>query len=181
MPDATTYTTIGAILAIAASICNAVGYTVQKKGHNRLKEYNKDKEDNEKKRLIKEKIWATGFSIYLIGGLLNAASLFYAPQSLVLPLSAITLLANTVLATKVLDEPFFKADILGVVSVMIGSVLAVMFGPRTAGGEATMNELKLGWSDTDFFYFLFIFIKKFIFIFCFFYFYLYFIVFFFFL
>ena len=95
MSDAQTQTTIGAFIAIAASIFNAVGYTVQKKGHNKLKEYNKDLPDKEKKKLIKEKTWATGFSIYLIGGLLNAVSLFYAPQSLVLPLSAITLVANT--------------------------------------------------------------------------------------
>lgn len=93
--DAGTYTTIGAMLAIGASIFNAVGYTVQKKGHLRLKEYNKDKSEHEKKRLIKEKVWAIGFSIYLVGGLLNAVSLFFAPQSLVLPLSAVTLVANT--------------------------------------------------------------------------------------
>lgn len=93
--DAGLYTTIGAMIAIAASIFNAIGYTVQKKGHIRLKQYNADKSDKEKKRLIKEKVWATGFAIYLIGGLLNAVSLFYAPQSLVLPLSAITLVANT--------------------------------------------------------------------------------------
>eukprot|EP01084_Bolivina_argentea_P204942 350080_1 len=153
---ATTATTIGAILAIAASIFNAVGYTIQKKGHNRLKEYNKDKEDSEKKTLVKEKIWAIGFAIYLVGGLLNAGSLFYAPQSLVLPLSAITLVANTMLATKVLGEPFFKADIFGILAVIIGSILAVLFGPRTAGGEATMNELKLRWGDRDFFLFFII-------------------------
>lgn len=88
-------TTIGAFLAIAASVFNAIGYTVQKKGHTRLKEFNKGKEDSEKKRLIKEKVWALGFGIYLIGGVLNAFSLFFAPQSLVLPLSAITLVANT--------------------------------------------------------------------------------------
>jgi len=151
--DAQTYTIIGAIIAIAASIFNAVGYTVQKKGHNNLKIFNHDKPDSEKKKLIKEKTWATGFSIYLIGGLLNAVSLFYAPQSLVLPLSAITLVANTMLATKVLDEPFFKSDIIGMLAVIIGSVLAVIFGPRTAGGEATMNELKERWGDSGYFLF----------------------------
>lgn len=37
------------------------------------------------------------------------------------------------LATKILGEPFFKADIFGMLSVITGSVLAVIFGPRTAG------------------------------------------------
>eukprot|EP00484_Ammonia_sp_Unknown_P021113 CAMPEP_0197036546 /NCGR_PEP_ID=MMETSP1384-20130603/14021_1 /TAXON_ID=29189 /ORGANISM="Ammonia sp." /LENGTH=627 /DNA_ID=CAMNT_0042466735 /DNA_START=142 /DNA_END=2025 /DNA_ORIENTATION=+ len=153
MADASADTTTGAMIAIAASIFNAVGYTVQKKGHNRLKEYNKDKTKEDRKRLINERIWAIGFAIYLIGGLLNAVALFYAPQSLVLPLSAITLVVNTLLATKVLGEPFFKADIFGMLAVITGSILAVKFGPRTAGGEATMNELKLRWGDRDFFVF----------------------------
>eukprot|EP00485_Elphidium_margaritaceum_P023815 CAMPEP_0202712596 /NCGR_PEP_ID=MMETSP1385-20130828/43531_1 /ASSEMBLY_ACC=CAM_ASM_000861 /TAXON_ID=933848 /ORGANISM="Elphidium margaritaceum" /LENGTH=610 /DNA_ID=CAMNT_0049372683 /DNA_START=77 /DNA_END=1909 /DNA_ORIENTATION=- len=153
MPSAETRDTIiGASIAIAASVFNAVGYTIQKKGHNRLKEYNKDKE--KKKKIIKEKTWAIGFGIYLIGGILNAVALFYAPQSLVLPLSAITLVVNTGLATKVLDEPFFKTDICGMISVIIGSSLAVIFGPRTAGGETTMNDLKVRWGDADFFYFI---------------------------
>jgi len=145
--DENTATTIGAFLAISASIFNAIGYTVQKKGHTRLKEHNKGKKDGEKKRLIKEKVWAMGFGIYLIGGMLNAVSLFYAPQSLVLPLSAITLVANTMLATKVLGEPFFKADIAGIFFVILGSVLAVIFGPRTAGGDTTMEQLADRWAD----------------------------------
>ena len=90
----TTYTAIGAILAIGASIFNAIGYTIQKKGHNILKEYNQ-KHPSAQKRLPQEKVWIMGFGVYLIGGLMNAVSLFFAPQSLVLPLSAITLVANT--------------------------------------------------------------------------------------
>ena len=67
----------------------------QKKGHTRLQEFNKDKAEDEKKSLIKEKVWVIGFAIYLVGGLLNAVALFFAPQSLVLPLAAITLVVNT--------------------------------------------------------------------------------------
>lgn len=153
--DATTATTIGAMLAIGAALLNAVGYTVQKKGHIRVKEHNKkaDEAGSPKKRLIRDKVWAIGFSVYLVGGLLNAVALFFAPQSLVLPLSAITLVANTLLATKVLGEPFFRADIIGIVCVIIGSVLAVWFGPRTAGGDSTMDELKWRWADPTYFLF----------------------------
>jgi len=156
--DATTYTTIGAMLAIGAALLNAVGYTVQKKGHIRVKEHNKkaDASGGPKKRLVRDKVWAIGFSVYLIGGLLNAVALFFAPQSLVLPLSAITLVANTMLATKVLGEPFFKSDISGIVCVIIGSILAVWFGPRTAGGDSTMDELKLRWADPTYFLFFII-------------------------
>eukprot|EP01083_Nonionella_stella_P285923 973192_1 len=145
-----TSTSMGVILAVTASIFNAIGYTVQKQGHNRLQEYNEDKTGSDRKRLINEKIWALGFAIYLMGGVLNAISLFYAPQSLVLPLSAVTLVVSSILATKLLAEPLHNSDILGVLCVIIGSVLAVLFGPTTNNGEIrSMNELKLRWIESD--------------------------------
>ena len=46
------------------------------------------------------------------------------------------------LATKILGEPFFRADIAGIICVIIGSVLAVIFGPRTAGNcECNMAQI----------------------------------------
>ena len=89
-------TIIGACIAMLASILNAIGYTLQKEGHNKLNAYNKTKSrDDKKKGLFGEKSWCIGFWIYILGGLANAVALFYAPQSLVLPLSAVTLVANT--------------------------------------------------------------------------------------
>ena len=91
--SATASTIIGACIAIAASILNAVGYTLQKDGHNKLKSYNRN--NNHQKKLFKEKTWCIGFWIFILGGLANAIALYFAPQSLVLPLSAVTLVANT--------------------------------------------------------------------------------------
>ena len=51
-----------------------------------------------------------------------------------------------------LGEPFFKADIFGILSVITGSVLAVLYGPRTSS-NADMNELKNRWGDQGFFAF----------------------------
>ena len=89
-------TLIGAGIAIFASILNAVGYTLQKQGHNRLNKYNASlTAPEQKKKIISERIWVIGFSIFIVGGLANAMALYYAPQSLVLPLSAFTLVVNT--------------------------------------------------------------------------------------
>ena len=92
-PSASSATIIGSCIAVTASILNAVGYTLQKQGHNKLKTHNKH--NDEKKKLLTEKTWCIGFCIFLLGGLANAMALYYAPQSLVLPLSAVTLVANT--------------------------------------------------------------------------------------
>ena len=90
---ATASTIIGACIAIVASILNAVGYTIQKSGHNKLNSYNRN--NHHQKKLWQEKTWCIGFAIFIAGGLANAIALYFAPQSLVLPLSAVTLVANT--------------------------------------------------------------------------------------
>eukprot|EP01084_Bolivina_argentea_P132288 233460_1 len=141
-------TTIGACIAITASILNAIGFTLQKQGHNKLKQLNKD--SPRAKSMFSDKTWRIGFGIFLLGGLANAIALYFAPQSLVLPLSAITLVANTILATQILGEPFEKKSYFGVCLVIIGSTLAVMFGPRTGGEHINITMLKQRWSDLEF-------------------------------
>eukprot|EP00483_Globobulimina_turgida_P010862 UN10883 len=147
---ATASTTIGAFIAIAASILNAIGYTLQKDGHNKLNSYNKLSPRGTRRKILSEKTWCIGFWIFIIGGIANAMALYFAPQSLVLPLSAITLVVNTILATKILGEPFKKKSYTGIGFVMIGSILAVIFGPRTGGEHVNITDLKARWSDTGF-------------------------------
>eukprot|EP01084_Bolivina_argentea_P277403 473572_1 len=144
--------TLGVILAITASILNAIGYTIQKIGHNRVKEYNKYKKKNEIKVFYKDIVWIVGFAVYIVGGLTNVGALCYAPQSLVLPLSSITLVVNTVLATKVLDEAFHRTDFFGIILVFIGTILAILFGPKNSK-MLPVNALKLRWLDNGFFIF----------------------------
>ena len=93
---------IAVSLASAGSISSAIGYVVQKKGHNEVQELNKDKPDDQKTSYVKNCKWITGFAVYVLGSIFNAAALKFGAQSVVAPLGALTLVANTILAAKFL-------------------------------------------------------------------------------
>ena len=79
-----------------------------------------------KKTYLQSRIWLLGFFLNgIVGSLLNIIALNYAPQSVVLPLSATTLVGNTVLATQYLGEPFPVQDFVGVVLVILGLLISI--------------------------------------------------------
>ena len=103
MSDEVTNTIIAVCLASAGSISQGIGYVVQKKGHNEVNAINNTTQnESEKKTYLTNCLWITGFVVYVIGSLLNAAALKFGAQSVVSPLGALTLVANTILATKFL-------------------------------------------------------------------------------
>ena len=56
----------------------------------------------------------------------------------------------SLLATQFLGEPFKKKNYLGIVLVIIGSILAVVFGPRTGGESINIQYLLAQWSRLSF-------------------------------
>lgn len=142
---------------------------ITKKKRRRLKMRLRSNSNSKKKKLmikskkktyVKSKFWLLGFFLNgVVGSLLNIIALNYAPQSVVLPLSATTLVGNTILATKYLNEPFPIQDIFGVGLVIIGSIGTIMVGPKeqhdttdTNGdnGEFTVANLEYRWKDITF-------------------------------
>ncbi|ORX90792.1 hypothetical protein K493DRAFT_304606 [Basidiobolus meristosporus CBS 931.73] len=73
------------------------------------------------------KVWVVGFAIYVAASLLNFVALQFAPQSLVAPLGAISLVTNVVIAPLMNKESLGKFDILGVMVIIGGCVLVVVF------------------------------------------------------
>lgn len=165
----TTNVLLAVCFAAAGSIVSAIGYVTEKKAHNRINEqnrelsmsigsasgdtdeilqgrgHNKSKSNNSStstKSFITSKLWCTGFGIYFIGSILQAAALKFGAQSVVTPLGSLTLVANTILATKYLGEPFNCNDILGTILIIIGSILAVVFGPRDECTTPSIHDLQ---------------------------------------
>ena len=60
--------------------------------------------DGQKKSFLTNPYWIAGFSIYGIGSLFNIAALKFGAQSVLAPLGALTLVANTILATRFLGK-----------------------------------------------------------------------------
>eukprot|EP01084_Bolivina_argentea_P220427 373576_1 len=96
------------------------------------------------RRYIQNKTWLLGFFLNgIVGSLLNIIALNYAPQSVVLPLSATTLVGNTILATKYLDEPFPIQDCVGVILVILGSIVTIIVGPKQTHSDDVFTVLVL--------------------------------------
>ncbi|KAJ3115127.1 hypothetical protein HDU96_001139 [Phlyctochytrium bullatum] len=77
--------------------------------------------------LLKNPIWLLGFIIFALGNFVNFAALQYAPQSLVATLGSISLVWNVILAPIINREKFTWRDVVGVVLIVAGSSLTVVF------------------------------------------------------
>jgi len=131
-------TIAGVILALIGNGLQGFGFVMQKLGHNKLKEYN-DKNLSKPKGYLTSCYWIFGFITVLAGSATNALALKYAAQSLVLPLSVTTLLVNTILAIIILKEPWNIFDVVGIIVIIVGTVLSVIFGPTATENSWIIN------------------------------------------
>ncbi|KAJ3193100.1 hypothetical protein HK101_005422 [Irineochytrium annulatum] len=77
--------------------------------------------------LVKNPIWVLGFLIFTFSNVMNFIALQFAPQSLVAPLGSISLVVNVVLAPIINKEKWTWRDIVGVVLIVAGSSMTVVF------------------------------------------------------
>ena len=107
---------IAVTLASSGSIVQAIGYVIQKKAHNNVNAVNITITDAEnKKSILSSFLWMVGLFTSFLGAAMMAAALKWGAQSVVVPLESLTLVANTILATKYLG----KLTILYLFSFMI--------------------------------------------------------------
>ncbi|KAJ3141439.1 NIPA-like protein 3, partial [Irineochytrium annulatum] len=81
--------------------------------------------------LVKNPIWILGFLIFVFSNLMNFVALAFAPQSLVAPLGSISLVVNVILAPIINNERFTVKDLAGVVLIVVGSSLTIVFAGNT--------------------------------------------------
>lgn len=62
--------------------------------------------------------------------LLLIVSYALAPSSLLAPMAAVTLVFNTIMSFLVLHEKISKLDIVSIIIIVVGAVLAIVFGSR---------------------------------------------------
>lgn len=85
-------------------------------------------------------IWYVGICLMGISALLDVGMLFFllflivsyalAPSSLLAPMAAVTLVFNTIMSFLVLHEKISKLDIVSIIIIVVGAVLAIVFGSR---------------------------------------------------
>ncbi|KAJ3125003.1 hypothetical protein HK098_000668 [Nowakowskiella sp. JEL0407] len=78
-------------------------------------------------RLLVNPIWLFGLTLFVLGNFLNFIALKFAPQSLVAPLGAWALVVNVIIAPALNRESWGWKDIVGVVFIVGGSAIVVLF------------------------------------------------------
>ncbi|KAJ2450027.1 hypothetical protein EV183_004555 [Coemansia sp. RSA 2336] len=72
-------------------------------------------------------IWLLGLAIFVVGNAINFIALQFAPQSLVAPLGAVSLVTNVVVAPLLNNEKIGWFDIGGIALIIAGCVIVVVF------------------------------------------------------
>ena len=62
----------GVGLGVSGGTIQSVGFVMQKKAHNQINEYNKDKSKEEQKSVLSKWIWWMGMVIYTFGGAMDS-------------------------------------------------------------------------------------------------------------
>ncbi|KAJ1892996.1 hypothetical protein LPJ66_006019 [Kickxella alabastrina] len=72
-------------------------------------------------------VWAIGLVIFILGNVVNFVALQFAPQSLVAPLGAVSLVTNVIIAPLLNNEKISMFDIGGIALIIAGCVIVVVF------------------------------------------------------
>ncbi|CAI5721489.1 unnamed protein product [Peronospora destructor] len=117
---------IGFTIAVVFSFLASVGINLQKKA---LKQNELVAKPKPAYRLP---LWMLGFVLCVVGSVLDFVAFGLAPQSLLAPLAALTLVWNMVLAPCFNKEKLSKKDIVSTLIVFVGATIAVVFASHTS-------------------------------------------------
>eukprot|EP00494_Astrolonche_serrata_P031334 UN31603 len=93
---------------------------------------------------ISNKTWFFGVACLCINPIFSFASFYFAPPTLLVPLTGLTIVWNVVLAPFLLpNEPLTKPIIGGCVLVLVGCILVSLVGPKSENTTYSYPELML--------------------------------------
>ncbi|EQC34099.1 hypothetical protein SDRG_08308 [Saprolegnia diclina VS20] len=136
----------GFVISVVFSFLASVGINLQKKAlkQNELKAQESNTAPLSPFRLP---LWTLGFVLILIGSLLDFVAFGLAPQSLLAPLAALTLVWNMLLAPCFNKERLSRKDIWATLIIFLGATLAVVFASHNSPSY-TLDDLKLLYDNT---------------------------------
>ena len=73
-------------------------------------------------------LWIIGLLLVMFASVADVIALCFAPQSLIAPLGALTMVSNVVFAPLLLHEKIGVRDLIATSVILTGSVIAVIFG-----------------------------------------------------
>jgi magnesium transporter len=120
---------LGVTVAIVAQFISNLGTILQKRSHND-ESY---RPIPEQRPYTKRPLWWVGMSLILFGSVADFVALTLAPQSVVATLGCLTLVAQVVWAPLILGERLGVRHYIATGMIIIGVVLAVVYGPHSEG------------------------------------------------
>jgi drug/metabolite transporter (DMT)-like permease len=114
---------IGLGLAVGFSFLNAIALNLQKLSMRR---------HGEDAPVVTQPLWLLGFSMTLVGSLMDFVALGLAPASLLAPLAALSLVWNMVAAPCFLGERLGRRQIAATLIIFCGAVVTVVFSSHTS-------------------------------------------------
>ncbi|KAJ0405361.1 hypothetical protein ATCC90586_004498 [Pythium insidiosum] len=122
---------IGFSIAVVFSFLASVGINLQKRALKQNETY--AHENNvEPRPAYRLPLWVLGFVLILAGSILDFVAFGLAPQSLLAPLAALTLVWNMMLAPCFNKEKLSKKDIVATLIIFAGATIAVVFASHSS-------------------------------------------------
>ncbi|CAH0474535.1 unnamed protein product [Peronospora belbahrii] len=143
---------IGFTIAVVFSFLASVGINLQKKA---LKQNELAVEPKPAYRLP---LWMLGFVLCVVGSVLDFVAFGLAPQSLLAPLAALTLVWNMMLAPCFNKEKLSRKDIMSTLIIFVGATIAVVFASHTSPSYNLDMLMELYRDPLTIVYFCFVFL-----------------------
>lgn len=125
---------VGVCLSVAASCMNALGLNLQRLGQGA------DQHRSNFLKAIPGGLNTVGVALSALSGITDLVSFGFAPQSLLAPFGAVTLVINLILAPVLHHEKLATVDIVATSLVCAGIALALLSSPD-AGPQMSFHEL----------------------------------------
>ncbi|KAL4159977.1 hypothetical protein PRNP1_000549 [Phytophthora ramorum] len=122
----------GFLISLVFSVLNSVGINLQKLSMSR------NGAAEVKKTTLKQPLWMLGFGLVCLGSLLDFVAFGMAPQTLLAPLAALSLVWNMLIAPIFHKEKVTRQNLLSTAIIFIGVTLTVIF----AGHSTPSYELE---------------------------------------
>ncbi|XP_041089900.1 NIPA-like protein 3 isoform X2 [Polyodon spathula] len=132
---------IGTLLAIFGNLFISISLSVQKYSHVRLAGL------KDTRTYYWTKTWWLGLLLTIVGELGVFTSYAFAPLSLITPLSAVSVIASSILGFIFLRDKWKPKDFLSCGLTIVGTYMFVTFGPNTHERLTAENIVKhlIGW------------------------------------
>ena len=114
---------IGVIISVIGSIFSNFGQNVQKYSQMKNEEL---PPEQQKDSYLKQWRWWVGLGLVILGSLGDFTSLSFAPQSVVMPVGSVTLVANLFFASMWLGETLTRKDLVGTFMIIGGATLVAL-------------------------------------------------------